>query len=146
MLEIPMFFFIFLFPIFTLSFHLSQRCNPVVFIYLFISFTLIHLFPSWRGWCYSPHYIERTNLITMIDFYEKLSSETPNTLFSILPYIRLRTYTYICTNVYDVKSYYLKSNNLNTEVQPAIVPKKGSKDSVADGEPDGFYVICICGT
>ena len=76
MLEIPMFFFIFLFPIFTLSFHLSQRCNPVVFIYLFISFTLIHLFPSWRGWCYSPHYIERTNLITMIDFYEKSSELT----------------------------------------------------------------------
>ena len=34
----------------------------------------------------------------------------------------------------------LKSNNLNTEEQPAIVPKKGSKDSLADGQPDGFYV------
>ena len=32
----------------------------------------------------------------------------------------------------------LKSNNLNTEEQPAIVPKKGSKDSLADGQPDGF--------
>ena len=42
--------------------------------------------------------------------------------------------------MHDVKSYYLKSNNLNTEEQPAIVPKKGSKDSLADGEPDGFYV------
>ena len=43
--------------------------------------------------------------------------------------------------MHDVKSYYLKSNNLNTEEQPAIVPKKGSKDSLADGQPDGFYVI-----
>ena len=46
----------------------------------------------------------------------------------------------ICTYVHDVKSYYLKSNNLDTEEQPAIVPKKGSKDSLADGQPDGFYV------
>ena len=68
----PNVIFIFLFSILTLSFHLSQRCNPLVFIYLFIylffSLTLIHLFPSWRGWCYSPHYIERTHLITMIYF------------------------------------------------------------------------------
>ena len=42
--------------------------------------------------------------------------------------------------VHDVKSYYLKSNNFNTEEQPAIVPEKGSKDSLADGQPDGFYV------
>ena len=42
--------------------------------------------------------------------------------------------------MHDVKSYYLKSNNLNTEEQPAIVPKKGSKDSLAGGQPDGFYV------
>ena len=31
--------------------------------------------------------------------------------------------------------------NLNTEEQPAIVPKKGSKDSLAGGQPDGFYVM-----
>ena len=42
--------------------------------------------------------------------------------------------------MHDVKSDYLKSNNLNTEEQPAIVPKKGSKDSLAGGQPDGFYV------
>ena len=49
----------------------------------------------------------------------------------------------ICTYVHDLKSYYLKSNNLNTEEQPAIVPKKGSKDSLADGHPDGFYVSVL---
>ena len=60
-------FFIFLFSIFTLSFYLSQRCNPLVFIYLFIFF--IHTDSPLS----IPHYIERTHLITMIYFYEKSS-------------------------------------------------------------------------
>ena len=77
-----------------------------------------------------------SNLFSTFFFWDRLQNDR-------LGWIQIRTsdWTNVETvPVHDVKSYYLKSNNLNTEEQPAIVPEKGSKDSLADGQPDGFYV------